>query len=510
MAELEASIQLLNSDHGREIACNFPARYQWLAKTQQNIPRHDLDRCPELTEFKRHFQKQTLNIVFASEYLDNPVSSFGHILLVFHDRDKPLLSADTVHFAAKTDEEDAFVKYAWKGLTGGYPGYFFRDPFFQKQYQYNISEQRYLHLYSLDFSDRQIETLIHHLYELRKAEFRYYFINENCAYQIGNLLDIATDDIGFPASAFVLPIEVAKKYKYRYTEHRVLHPVATVVRHLLHTMSRTEKQQFEGVLEGEAVPDGSLSDTVKYALASYYEYDFRVNRVANPNYDKVMQLNYTRPEPDIEPPQPMDKQGFSRMSLGYLKYGIQESMLISYRPFLLDLFDLQQQGQQAYELSLFNPVIQVNNDTTSLYQFDLISMKSLPGRSRYFKPLSWQFYTGLNRKNLAGDLNYETEFGLGMTNTLAFLSLHYAVNAGIDMSAGDYYYKPNAILLARLGDHVQIGLDASEKYYEETKYIERNAFVSFGFGDYALHARYTTTSSTDDEQVTLTFNRYFD
>lgn len=510
LAELKASIRLLNSAHGQEIACNFPARYQWLAKTQDNIPHYDLKHCPGLAEFKQHFQKQTVSIVFASEYLDNPVSSFGHTLLVLHDKDKPLLSADTIHFAAKTDHRDGFVKYAWKGLTGGYAGYFFRDPFFKKQYQYNISEQRYLHLYTLAFTDKQIDTLLNHLYELRKATFKYYFINENCAYQIGNLLDIATDGVSFPDSGFVLPIEVIKQHRFNYTAHQVLYPTATIVQSLLAGMSKTEQDRFADIIEGKQLPNDKLSDRLKYALASYYEYNFRVNHIANANYDKVMQLHYTRPALDIATPEPLDKQGASRIAVGYLKTDSRQSMLLSYRPFLQDLLDLQPQDQQTFELSLFEPVLQIHHDTTSLYQFDLISMKSLPARSRYFKPVSWQFYTGLNRNNPAGELDYETEFGLGMTNKVAFLSLNYALNIGVDFSAGDYYYKPNATLLATFGDHFKLGLTASEKYYNGKKYIERNAFASLGYANYALQARYTTTSANQGEQLMLTLNRYFD
>lgn len=510
IAELNKTIELLNSKAGQEIACNFPARYQWLVKIRQNIPQYKLEDCTGLSEFKSNFQKQTISLVFASEYLDNPVSSFGHTMLLFHDRDKPLLSADTIHFAAQVDTQDGFIKYTWKGLTGGYPGHFFLDPFFKKQYQYNIAEQRYIHLYTLNFSDQQIETLIYHLYELRKASFNYYFINENCTYQIGNLLDIASDDISFSDSGFVLPIEVIKKHKNNYKAYRVLHPTATIVRYLLDDMSQTEKDQFEGIIEGKQLPDNTLTDKIKYALVSYYEYDFRKNRVANPNYNKVMQLSYTPPELDIESPQPLEKQGISRVSAGYLKSRENESMLFAYRPFLLDIFDIQPKDQQAFELLSFNPVIQINNNTTSLHQLDIISIKSLPARSRYFKPVSWHFYTGLNRNNPAENLNYETEFGLGLTNKLSFLSLNYGVNLGIDMTDGDYYYKPNATLLARLGDKLKLGLNASEKYYQENKYIERIAFVSLAVGEYTLNARYTSRTSRNNELIMFSVNRYFE
>jgi len=508
-AELVETIRLLKLKDGKQIACRFPARYRWLKSSYDDIPQYRLTDCPELSRFMEGFQKQTLSVSFASEYLDNPVSSFGHTMLVFHDKDKPLLSADAVHFAARSYENDGYLKYIWKGLTGGYPGYFFRDPFFKKQLQYNIIEQRYLHLYTLDFTQEQIENLIHHLYELRNSTYEYYFINENCAYQIAILLDIATNRDSFSDSRFVLPVEVIKAYKGMYKDKRVLYPISIQVNHLLDQMTDKESSQFEAVINGEMLPVNTLSNRVKYALSIYYEYDFRKNHIANANYDLTMKLNYTLPELNIETSDPLDKQDAGRVSVGYIHDIQGDSMLVSYRPMMLDLLDIQQ-NKQASELTVFNPVIKLNKETTYLHQLDLISIKSLPVRSRYFKPVSWRFYTGFNRKNPDEDLNYEMEFGFGLSNRLSVFSLNYAVNIGADFTSGDYYYKPNATLLARLSDHFKIGINAYEKYYEHKKYIERNVFVSLGFGQYALNAQYTSSSSTDDEAITLSLYSYFD
>jgi predicted AlkP superfamily pyrophosphatase or phosphodiesterase len=49
--ELSETIRLLNGDDGFAIACNFPARYQWILSTKKNVPNFDLNRCVALQAF---------------------------------------------------------------------------------------------------------------------------------------------------------------------------------------------------------------------------------------------------------------------------------------------------------------------------------------------------------------------------------------------------------------------------------------------------------------------------
>ena len=304
--------------------------------------------------------------------------------------------------------------------------------------------------------------------------------------------------------------EIIKAYKDDLKGKTILHPTTAIIRFLLDKMNDDEINQFEAILMGELQPNNSLSDKVKYALTTYYEYSFRKNNIANPNYIKVMQLNYNKPELAIKISDPLDRQGVSRVTASYIKNGHSESLLMSYRPFLSDLFDIQQKNQQISELSIFNSTFKINNQSTTLFQLDLVNIKSLPARSRFFKPVSWQFYTGFNRGNPTENLDYETEFGLGITNNMSFLTVNYGINAGVDFTTGDYYYKPNAIILARLSDHLKIGFNAHEKHYKDKTYVERNTFASLSFNSYALNTRYISKSSNNKKTVMLSLHYYFD
>ena len=57
--EFYSTIELLRGDNGKEIACNFPARYLWIKKHIE-IPNYDLKSCEELNQFMDNIQKDNL------------------------------------------------------------------------------------------------------------------------------------------------------------------------------------------------------------------------------------------------------------------------------------------------------------------------------------------------------------------------------------------------------------------------------------------------------------------
>lgn len=492
-AELRKTLQLLQSSKGKRIACRFPARYQWLKKHYPDVPAFKLQECRGLNNFLLSFQKQTLSLMFASEYLDKPVSSFGHVMLVFHDRDKPVLAADTVHFVAQTDDNDGFVAYTWKGFTGGYPGHFLRVPFFEKQLQYNQIEQRYLHLYELDIDSQQIQSLLYHLYELRHAQFKYFFINENCAFQIDNLLNIAYGNTESSDTGFMLPVEVARNHKSRFRNNHVLFPISVELNTIINSLSHEDYEKFQDIIAGDILPSNELSNDVKFALASYNEFTKTSSDQNLKSHQEISRLKYTRPSLKISASDPLDRQDASRLGLSYINSDAGNITSLSYQPLLLDITDNQSAYHTESRLVLFSPVIHITDDKTYLEKFDIYSVRSMPVRNNLFKPMSWNFYTGFNRDNLKRSLNYETEFGLGLTNDLAGITLNYSLSLGIDVSTGDYYYKPALILLAGTGQHFKTGIEISEKYFENDKYINRLVFMTFTSGNHDVKLSYTSS-----------------
>ncbi len=174
--------------------CAFVARYRWLDSVLQfddrRLPPQDCDR---FEYWLRELNAESATLVFASAYLNNPASLFGHTLLRLDRRDqteRTRLLAYALHYAAD-DSTSRGLKYVFDGVTGGFKGRFDIQPYHRLVRTYSDLESRDLWEYGLHLDDAQLQRLLEHVWELRGIEFDYYFFKENCAWQLLTLLEVA-------------------------------------------------------------------------------------------------------------------------------------------------------------------------------------------------------------------------------------------------------------------------------------------------------------------------------
>ena len=178
--------------------CRYPSRREFLYRTlpidPARLPRHP---CPEQRAWKNKLNADSVSIVFASSYLNNAASMFGHTFIKFHSRDnrkdQDLLNYG-VNFAANTGA-DGGVPFAIKGLFGFYPGTFSLLPYHQTLKAYANLEGRDVWEYQLNLAATEVEKMIDHLLELEPTYFDYYFFDENCSYQLLTLLEVVRPEL---------------------------------------------------------------------------------------------------------------------------------------------------------------------------------------------------------------------------------------------------------------------------------------------------------------------------
>lgn len=197
-----------------EAACQFPARYTILKQQFPNkISEGKLKDCHELQDWIGEIGHDSISIIYASAYPNNPASMFGHTLLRFSKKERPELLDYVVAFLAAVDPNDSPPVYTWRGITGGYLGYFEIEKFSQSIGLYNNAESRDLWEYKIPLNQHQRLILTYHLWELiQDVGFKYYFFNQNCSTLLLSLLEVAAPEWtlteGLPF--FVLPMETLK------------------------------------------------------------------------------------------------------------------------------------------------------------------------------------------------------------------------------------------------------------------------------------------------------------
>ncbi len=188
--EYEASLKLVVSQN-LDFKTKFPLRYKNIVKY------NNLEYIPAI---QVSVNINNVIIAYPNRYMNNPASMFGHLFLVL-ETNQGILDSDILHYIADT-AGDRSISYIMNGLSGKYQGWFLKEPYYKKIKEYNYVEDRDIIYYDLKFSNEQIENLQLHYIELQRSFFYYYFLDKNCAFFIGKLLNV------------ILPTDIVTKRLY--------------------------------------------------------------------------------------------------------------------------------------------------------------------------------------------------------------------------------------------------------------------------------------------------------
>ncbi|WP_447527725.1 Lnb N-terminal periplasmic domain-containing protein [Vreelandella sp. TE19] len=199
-AELAATLAALRlpararEPHAR---CRFPARARWL--TQMTGEQWPEASCPEWDDWQSRYGGSEVGLMFASGYLGNPASFFGHLMLHLEKSDEDgatsvsRLLDTSFNFGADVPADDGLVTYMAKGMLGGYEARYSHASFYRNNTVYSEREMRDLWHYRLNLPLEKRELLIAHLYEIRSQHFDYLFLTQNCASRIARTLELVID-----------------------------------------------------------------------------------------------------------------------------------------------------------------------------------------------------------------------------------------------------------------------------------------------------------------------------
>ncbi|WP_283709193.1 DUF4105 domain-containing protein [Pseudoalteromonas prydzensis] len=189
VTELKATIHAFNTQPSMQ--CRYPARYQWL-KEQGLTFSMPAAECPKLQQWRDQQAIHSVSLVFASGYMSNPASLYGHLLLKLNRSTelKNKLLDYSINYGAHVPDNENGLVYILKGLFGGYKAGFSDQLFYRHQHNYGEIELRDLWEYSLNLNERDVAFIANHLWEILGTEFDYYFADENCAFHLAQIIEL--------------------------------------------------------------------------------------------------------------------------------------------------------------------------------------------------------------------------------------------------------------------------------------------------------------------------------
>lgn len=403
--------------------CRFPARYAWL-KSRLGIDAALLpdQACPRFESWAGRLSPGSVTLLFASAYLSNPSSMYGHTFLRLNRKDRPnneRLNDYCVNFAAETPTRNG-IAFAIRGLVGGYEGKFSTLPYYMQVQHYNNIESRDLWEYDLNLSSAAVDRLVRHLWEMGDARFDYFFLTENCSYALLPLLEVAEPSLNLSRQFHVkvIPADTVRVIVATpglVTARRLRPSYLRVVLSRRELLSKVERQGADRIgREQERAPfpsvEGLTPERQALVLESgldYFRYRHGFARFQSIEADEAersllmrrgqVEIDPSRvPEPKMGPVAPPE----SGHPTGSVTPGVGRSrgrqfQELSLRPALHDLLDEPTGYVPASRLEMFHLVLRHREDHPVFIQrLAIVDIQSMTPLESWVKTPSWKAFLG--------------------------------------------------------------------------------------------------------------------
>ncbi len=449
-AELDATLAaffappIVETDTAQHPQCRFIARYHWL----NEVLRFDTARlppqpCQRFSAWRAALNASALTLVFPSAYINNPSSMFGHTLLRVDAADqdeRTRLLGYAINYAVEPGDDNGAL-FILKSLVGAYPGTFSLSPYYVKVKEYSDMENRDIWEYRLNFTQQEIDRLLMHAWELGPTRFDYYFFDENCAYHLLSLFEVARPSLELTSRfrGWVIPVDTVRSLAEQagILAEAVYRPAGnTRLRERLARLDAAERQAVDRLLE-EVTPDAALQEVpaerqapvleAAYALLRYEDGAGRRGHAEAARLSRHLLLARSRlaggedhpVTPAVPAPRPDQGHPTRRLALSAGHDAGRDFQSLAFRPAYNDLLDPSGGYSEGAQINFMDVTVrhEQGRGRLTLEKLTLVDIYSLAPRDGFFKPVSWKINTGIARTRLKDDERvavYRTNGGAGL------------------------------------------------------------------------------------------------
>ena len=448
--ELKADISALfvPAQDNQSIRCKFPARSQWLMQ-KVGIQENELPqvKCTEFENWIGQIKPHKATLIYATDFMDNPSSMFGHTLLRLDPKDQQQLNlvSYAVNYAATVAGNDNW-SYAWKGLTGQYPGEYSLMPYYRKVKEYGDFESRDLWEYELNLSPEETRFLVSHIWEMQHVSFPYYFVSDNCAYRLLGLVDLVKPESNLQEKFTYasIPMETIKSMQQQgLTKAPVYRPaletqlLAQAHQHgaslakVAHQIAMLPIQQSSQILKSFTEQDQAKILEMAYDDLYLQFIGRKVEEsIAQPQLRQLLalrsqiDLDKQRQEPKRPTKEPTQGHNARNLSLKAGEVQGDKFIELGHRQAYHDLIDPQGGYRAGTQLLFLNGNAQWRDDHLKLERLDLLEVNSYNPIQPFKTPLSWGFNLGWRQEAIHdGSFSEDKQHGVASFNAQVGYSL---------------------------------------------------------------------------------------
>ncbi len=496
-----AQLQTPATDPEQSVLCRFPARALWLQKRLGLQLPHPFEHCPSLRQWSRNNAIESVSLVFATGYLGNPASYYGHTLLKLNFSKQAIRSRlrdISINYGAIDAQQDDPVSYIFKGVFGGYDGGFSESEYFMLENNYAENEFRDIWEYQLALTPAERTLITAHVREVLGRRYTYYFFRKNCAYRIAELLEISDPLQFIPAyRPWTIPQSVLGQLEQQRPDgspllqathywpsrqarfYRRLDALDASERALFSALAREELTfassdfQQQPLESRQRILDAAL-DYSQYVRDPETEKDAQ-----SPLYRSALQQRYLMPQGTpaairhSEPVSPHRGRKASWLQAGLINRDGHSALGLRLRPAYYDWLDVDADHATHAALSMADLSLAVSDDEVRLRHFNIIAIESAnPGRSGLpgDRGIAWNLKASVEPVNLECDSclvpRLASDVGLGRQFTPSLYAAAYVGGAlqNDRADAGYAYGKTSLRMLYQLGRNTGVLADYGRQF----------------------------------------------
>lgn len=466
-------ISIINSKEGSKFICEYPALFNIFSKKYPEIDNTDYEECffhRELTELKK------IRISFASGYLGNPASFFGHLYITPIHSNKSIENY-TYNIGAITPSGEHPLLYVIRGLIGSYDTSYKKIPYLVQTNKYLRQEGRDIYEFDLKITDAENEILFLHLIEMERENTSYYFANKNCAYELAQILNVVSSLNEVNEKSFYYPMHLllSLQEKGKVDNVTVRSSNKTDFYEFYKRLNKNEKILFQTELMN--VLDGNKTKSLFSQEILNFGYAFVKDK------EKLNNIKINRINNDAKAtPSVKEITLFSRppikFNIGLGVIGQDSTLTLKLKPAYYDFVDYPSNVYPGNKITFLESIITFDRKGLALKEIVFIDIHKgelMQSGLEYDNEYEWGVsanYKKINQENFFSLSGY-----LGKSHFITKeLSIQYGPAVSVQSNYDGYglvHFKPTIRLLGEVFDDVRYSIEYNKSY--SVKNIKKNS-----------------------------------
>lgn len=437
-AELEATIKALYNEKrfdDNSTACLFPARKHWLAKEleMKNLPEV---KCEQFDFLLKQIDPKSVSLIFPYMQGSSPSSMFGHTFLRIDSNSKPRMLSYAFNYGSEHNEEDSKLTYMYKGFFGGYKGTYSLLPYYEKIKEYRDLEERDIWEYDLDFTKEETTQMLRHIWEVELNYSWYYFFTQNCSYKMLWIMESAREGLDLrkyfnfhviPSETIRASVDEGLVTKYHYIPARSTNLMAYESRLNDEDINDVFKISKDKIKPNEYVEKNNTAlqnkQYVLEASSEFVEYDYQKKDINTTLYKKrlhnilIARASLGKGEKvEVEiPDNPILSHRSFKVSSEIGSRNSDKIAFIGLRPANHAITDFDIGYLPGAQVEFMDLLFSYKKNDFNLEKATIISVASLTPKTKFFKPKSYRFSFGFDRKYLNENTEFTANYSQGAT-----------------------------------------------------------------------------------------------